>query len=128
MNNNLQIRPVEIQDIPAIRNLLEQLGYRQSLEQLREKLGAVPEGCFAYVAEIKGEIAGFMSVHIIDWLHRPDAAARLSALVVDENHRRSGIGRALIALAENNGSAARLHLYRADEQSQAKGRGHLRFP
>ena len=100
MKNKLQIRPAEIQDIHAIRNLLEQLGYRQSVEQLRNKLGAVPEGAFAFVAETGGSVVGFMSLHIIDWMHRPDAAARLSALVVDERCRRMGIGRALIALAE----------------------------
>jgi predicted N-acetyltransferase YhbS len=100
MKNELHIRPAEIQDIHPIRNLLEQLGYRQSLEQLRNKLSAVPEGAFAFVAEMEGNVVGFISLHIIDWLHRPDAAARLSALVVDENSRRLGIGRALIALAE----------------------------
>jgi ribosomal protein S18 acetylase RimI-like enzyme len=80
--------------------LLQQLGYWQSSEQLRGKLSGVPAGCCAFVAETGRKIAGFMSLHIINWLHRPDPAARLSAVVVDTAYRRLGIGRALIAFAE----------------------------
>ena len=101
MKTKAEIRRAEIQEIPAIQNLLEQLGYRQSLEQLQQKLGAAPAGCHAFVAEIDGNVVGFMSLHIIDWIHRPDAAARLSAVVVERRYRRMGIGRALIAVAES---------------------------
>ena len=104
MKNKVQIRLVENRDNPTICDLLEQLGYRQSSEQLQEKLGTVREGRHVFVAELDGQVVGFMSLHIMDWIHSPVPAARLSAVVVDARYRREGIGRALVAFAETKAS------------------------
>jgi predicted N-acetyltransferase YhbS len=99
MKNAIAIRPARSTDAPAISPLLRQLGYNQPPTVLAHRMADCLDA-LAFVAESNEQIVGFMSLHIIDWLHRPDAAARLSALIVDESHRRSGVGRALIALAE----------------------------
>jgi GNAT superfamily N-acetyltransferase len=104
MQHAIQIRPAAAADSPAISPLLEQLGYRMPLDALAEKLSANTAGRFAFVAEIDGRIAGFMTLHVIDWFHRSDAAARLSAVAVDAAYRRMGVGRALVAFAETTAS------------------------
>lgn len=100
MKNAIAIRPALPGDAPAISALLRQLGYDQTPARLAEKIAAGSVTPLAVVAESGGNVVGFMSLHIIDWLHRPDPSARLSALVIDAAYRRSGIGRALVALAE----------------------------
>jgi GNAT superfamily N-acetyltransferase len=104
MQQKIQVRPAAVTDISAIAPLLHQLGYRMPLDALAEKLSANAAGRFAFVAEIDGRIAGFMTFHVIDWFHRRDAAARLSAVVVDTAYRRMGVGRALVAFAETKAS------------------------
>src|SRR5262245_2481306 len=100
----IHIRPASVNDIPAIVPLLQQLGYRMPPSVLAGKLSGELDSRLAFVAELSDRIAGFMTLHVIDWLHRPDKAARLSALVVDGSYRRLGIGRALIAFAEDTAS------------------------
>ena len=97
---NVLIRPATGRDSPAICPLLLQLGYRRTADDLAQSLSLATEGQSAFVAETDGKINGFMSLHMIDWLHRPDPVVRLGAVVVDENYRRDGIGRALVAFAE----------------------------
>jgi GNAT superfamily N-acetyltransferase len=104
MQQKIHIRPATVTDSPAISPLLQQLGYRMPPDSLAEKLSANAAGRFAFVAEMNGRIAGFMTLHVIDWFHRPDAAARLSAVVVDTASRRMGVGRALVAFAETRAS------------------------
>jgi GNAT superfamily N-acetyltransferase len=96
----IKIRPAANGDAPAICPLLEQLGYQMPPEELLEKLSFADAGRFAFVAEAEGKIVGFMTLHVIEWFHRPDPAARLSAVVVDDGYRRRGIGRALVEFAE----------------------------
>jgi len=103
MKKNIRIRPSAIDDSPVIRDLLQQLGYALTAEQISGKIGvfARREGHHTFVAEIDGCVAGFMSLHIIEWFHRPDRTARLSALVIDRQYRGAGIGRALMQFAED---------------------------
>jgi GNAT superfamily N-acetyltransferase len=99
---NIRMRPPSVGDTSVIQGLLEQLGYNLTAEQTSEKIAvfAQKEGHHAFVAEIDGEIVGFMSLHIMEWFHRPDRVARLSAIVIDKESRGVGIGRTLMAFAE----------------------------
>ncbi len=102
MKKNICIRPVTVGDSSVIRGLLEQLGYELTAEQISKKIAvfAQKEGHHAFVVEIDGHVTGFMSLHIMEWFHRPDCVARLSAIVVDKEFRGAGIGRTLMAFAE----------------------------
>jgi predicted N-acetyltransferase YhbS len=100
MKNAIAIRAALSDDAATISALLRQLGYDLAPAVVAEKIAGRSHTQLAFVAETAGLVVGFMSLHIIDWLHRPDPAARLSAVVVDTKYRRSGIGRALIAFAE----------------------------
>jgi GNAT superfamily N-acetyltransferase len=104
MKKTVSIRPAVGRDSTAICPLLLRLGYRRTPEELGESLSVKTEASLAFVAETDGKVVGFLSLHIIDWLHRPDPAARLSAVVVDAGYRRAGIGAALVAFAEATAS------------------------
>jgi GNAT superfamily N-acetyltransferase len=102
MKKNVHVRPVAVGDSSAIQNLLDQLGYELTANQISEKIAVFSrkEGHHAFVAEIDGHITGFMSLHIMEWFHRLDCVARLSAIVIDKESRGAGIGRTLMAFAE----------------------------
>jgi len=104
MKNDVSIRPAAASDAAEISRLLRQLGYDQTPAALREKVARNTAERLAFVAEIDGQVIAFMSLHIIDWYHRSDLAARLSAMVVDAQYGRMGIGRALVAFAEMTAS------------------------
>jgi ribosomal protein S18 acetylase RimI-like enzyme len=101
MKKNIRMRPPSVGDTSVIQGLLQQLGHNLTAEQTSEKIAifAQKEGHHV-VAEIDREIVGFMSLHIMEWFHRPDRVARLSAIVIDKESRRAGIGRTLMAFAE----------------------------
>ncbi len=103
MTKEITIRPANHDDNKAIRSLLKQLGYDLTSEQITEKIDYyhTAKAHYAFVADMDGKAVGFMTIHIIEWFHRPDFAARLSAIVIDEKSRGGGIGRALMDKAEN---------------------------
>jgi GNAT superfamily N-acetyltransferase len=49
---------------------------------------------------VDGEVVGLASLHVAPSLEYDAPAAKLAALVVDDRHRRSAVGRALVATVE----------------------------
>lgn len=98
----LAIRDARPGDERALATLIGQLGYPSSAEAVArriERLGA-SEADRLVVAELNGEIVGFASLHTSLSVEYDQPAAKLSAIVVDERHRRRGIGEALAAEME----------------------------
>jgi GNAT superfamily N-acetyltransferase len=54
-----------------------------------------------YVAEMDGAVVGFAAVQVVPLLERERPLCRLTALVVDEEARRPGVGRALLERVED---------------------------
>jgi ribosomal protein S18 acetylase RimI-like enzyme len=52
------------------------------------------------VAEVEGEVAGVLALHLVPVLHEPGDWCRVTALVVGEGARRQGVARALVSEAE----------------------------
>lgn len=52
------------------------------------------------LAEQGGEITGLLDWHVMTTIHRPRPVGRIVALIVAEGHRGRGIGRLLVAEAE----------------------------
>jgi RimJ/RimL family protein N-acetyltransferase len=96
------IRIAGPRDADRIAALLTQLGYPHDRHQASAQLlawAAEPQG-EVLVAESGGAAAGFAAVHRVAYFERPGAFARIIALGVDAEHRRTGLGRRLVAAAE----------------------------
>jgi GNAT superfamily N-acetyltransferase len=103
----VRIRDADDIDAPALARLLGQLGYPteeaevlRRLERLRADLADR-----VFVAELDGEVVGLAGIHVSRSLEYDRDAAKVSAIVVDERHRRSGVGRALLAAVEGEARA-----------------------
>jgi len=97
-DHSLEIRRALAGDAPALSDLLAELGFPSSPSEVVERLKAIPDA--ALVAIRGGQVVGLITTNIMPVLHRPTSVGRLSALVVAKRERRSGVGRALVAAAE----------------------------
>jgi GNAT superfamily N-acetyltransferase len=98
----LTIRDARRGDARALAALVGQLGYPCSIEEVARRVERIgeSEADRLVVAELKGEIVGLASLHTSLSIEYDQPAAKLSAIVVDERHRRRGIGEALVAEME----------------------------
>ena len=90
-------------DLAAITRLVGQLGYPGSESAVAgrlERLAADP-GSWVFVALDGNRVVGLASVHVMPILERDDPTARITAMVVEEAARRSGVGRALLERMED---------------------------
>ena len=69
-----------------------------------ERLGASAADRL-FVADHNGAVVGFAGIHVSPSFEYDRDAAKVSAIVVDERHRRSGVGRALLAAVETEARA-----------------------
>ena len=96
------IRPATVRDAAELARLLTQLGHPTDVARVERCWDEwAAEGNAALVAtHADGTLAGVITVHHMLVLHRPRPVGRLTALVVDASVRGQGIGRALVAAAE----------------------------
>lgn len=98
----LTIRDAREDDAAALAPLLDQLGYPASADAVRRRIEllAASGADRLVVAELGGRIVGLAAIHVSPSLEYDEPAAKLSAIVVDREHRRRGIGEALVAAME----------------------------
>ncbi len=96
--------------LPEVMKLSEQLGYPVTLENLTARWKNLTQknrhGLFVY--EENKNILGWIHLEKVEDLIEEDKA-EIKALVVEENSRGSGIGKALIATAEKWAKTYQLH-------------------
>jgi GNAT superfamily N-acetyltransferase len=99
--SQIRVRAMAPGDVPAARDLLEQLGYLLTSEEVERRFAAVVAVAdhAVMIAETAGRIAGLVHVYTRPALENPPEAI-VEALVVDSARRRGGVGRALMAAAE----------------------------
>lgn len=95
------VRRASLDDSAALAALSTELGYPTTAAQQRVRLAALlPRDDHAvFVAEADGGISGWLHVFLRP-LVESDLAAEIGGLVVAERARRHGLGRALMAAAE----------------------------
>jgi GNAT superfamily N-acetyltransferase len=104
MTNDAQmnIRPICPDDADAVAELVAQLGYERTREQVLRwvyDLGSRPEqACF--VAELKGEVVAWIDVSLEHHL-QSDVFGLIGGLVVKDGVRGAGFGRRLCEQAED---------------------------
>jgi GNAT superfamily N-acetyltransferase len=100
--SDLRIRPAAAADAAAIAALSRQLGYPADPAEIVERLAAIVDrgDALVLVAEDEeGTVAGWIHVMGSHLLEGPPRA-EITGLIVDEAHRRLGLGAALMAAAE----------------------------
>ena len=99
----MKIRSAEIEDIPAIVELSIQLGYPTTPEETEDRFIEIQQkqDHAVFIAEIGLQpVIGWIHVFRSIWLESPPFA-ELGGLIVDENSRSKGVGKALLTSAES---------------------------
>ena len=102
VNQPFSIRQSHLQDADRIRILSEQLGYNSTLKQIEQRLKKIQTNAahILYVATVINDyVVAWGHASVTDLLMLPNQVI-LWGLVVDENHRNQGIGKALIQSIE----------------------------
>jgi GNAT superfamily N-acetyltransferase len=96
------IRDPRDSDAAALARLLGQLGYPADEQTVRRRLAsfAASPADRLFLAEVDGEVVGFAGIHVSPSIEHDADTAKVSTIVVDEAHRRRGIGRALLDAVE----------------------------
>lgn len=95
----MEIRHPVATDLLGISLLLEQLGFPSSVDDLEARLKEMQAQTLLAVCQ--GSVVGMVTTNVMPVLHRPTAVGRLSVLIVAEQERGKGIGKALVEAAEN---------------------------
>jgi len=95
------IRPALPDDAPELETLLEQLGYSMPADDLRARLARLTtsDADAALVAADDGRTIGLIALHWSTMLHNPAPTARITTLIVADEARGRGAGRALVEAA-----------------------------
>ena len=99
---DLHIRQATAADAGTVAKLLGQLGYPTASADVPARLGRFTknERAMVLLAERGNNVVGLATVHILSVLNRSRDVAWLTALVVDESTRGSGVGRRLVEAVE----------------------------
>ena len=97
------IRRARSDDAPAVAELLAALGYRSKVAHIERRIAdcATSPDTIVFVAESMNRIVGTLSFHCIPLFHADGFLGRITSLVVAPDYRRRGIGRLLVAAAED---------------------------
>ena len=96
------IRPIRPEDAVPVSELVTQLGYERTADQVRlwvADLHARPEQA-AFVAELDGKVVAWIDVSFV-WHLQSEAFGLIGGLVVKDGLRSAGIGRLLCERAED---------------------------
>jgi GNAT superfamily N-acetyltransferase len=101
VRTTIQVRDAEAGDADRLARLCGQLGYPSSPHAVLQRLERlVRSGARALVATSGGDVIGLATVHLRSMINHEAPLAQLTLLVVDEERRSQGVGRALVEEAE----------------------------
>jgi GNAT superfamily N-acetyltransferase len=98
----VDIRPIRQEDAGAVAELVAQLGYQRTPEQVGHWVGDLDSrsGQACFVAELNGEVVAWIDVSLERHL-QSEVFGLIGGLVVREGLRGAGIGRRLCEQAED---------------------------
>lgn len=98
----IQIRPYEEADLEGLLPLMSELGYPVSADEMRGRLARMGADHLTLVADAGGEIAGFIGLTTVHLYEQSSPIGYILAFSVAASRHRQGIGRALLAAAEDH--------------------------
>jgi GNAT superfamily N-acetyltransferase len=118
------LRPAQPSDAERIASLFTDEGYPAGPTDIVERLErfASPYSTVS-VAEMNGEVLGFVAVHLVPRFEHNDRFARVVALVVEAGVRERGLGHLLMGEAERiarEGSAAFIEITAGHHRPEAR--------
>jgi GNAT superfamily N-acetyltransferase len=118
------VRPAQPSDAERIATLFTDEGYPSGPSDIIERLErfASPYSTVS-VAEMNGEVLGFVAVHLVPRFEHNDRFARVVAIVVDAGVRERGLGHLLMGEAERiarEGSAAFIEITAGHHRPEAR--------
>ena len=95
------IRNTTLNDAPQLLSLMEQLGYPQTIPDMKDRLQQyMSSDSQVLIAENQGLIMGLIAFFCFPLFVSSGKSCRIAALVVDETCRGQGVGRDLLKAAE----------------------------
>ena len=93
-----------MEDSAALASLMCELGYKTTAAQMKKRLESILANSDyqTFVATIDDKIFGMIGTFSQPSYEHDDRSGRILALAVSKKLRRSGIGRALVTLAEQD--------------------------
>lgn len=96
------IRTAALNDIPSLHTLFMQLGYQTDPENLKRHINDAKPSFTMLVAEAEQQVCGVIVANFITPVHENGLWALISALVINESARGTGIGQKLLIAAEQH--------------------------
>lgn len=97
----LRIRTADSVDGDSVAALVRELGFEIASDDAAERIGRLSRaGEAVLIAKLGDDVVGCLTWHVMPVLHRPLPVGRISMLVVARAARRKGVGKALVAAAE----------------------------
>jgi GNAT superfamily N-acetyltransferase len=86
----------------VLAGLLSELGYPQPAAALGPRIAVLADAATdaVLVADVCGQVVGTASPHVTPFFNEGRSRGRVTALVVDPNHRGRGVGRQLLEAVE----------------------------
>jgi GNAT superfamily N-acetyltransferase len=98
------IRSAEMSDAPSLAALMGELGYKTKCPEMEGRLQTilVDSRYRTFVAVSGGEVCGMIGTFCLSSYEHNDLSGRILALVVTDRMRGRGVGRQLMAAAEQD--------------------------
>ena len=97
----ITIRPHTPEDLAAIAGLIGTLGYPATADVVAERMAALSPDHRTLLAEVGGEVAGFIGLVALAVYEHSSRIGYILALSVSPDHQRQGVGKKLLQAAEN---------------------------
>ncbi|MEK4059307.1 MULTISPECIES: GNAT family N-acetyltransferase [Paenibacillus] len=99
----LQIRKCGMNDLERVTALLREFGYPTTLSVMKERMEGMENDPFhcTLVAELDNEVVGMIGLRQVkSYYKHADCITEINALIVSEELRGNGLGKRLVAAAE----------------------------
>jgi predicted N-acetyltransferase YhbS len=94
-----RLREAVFKDVEALAIPISELGFDSSAELIEINLQALTRDGFPPLVADCGRVVGCVTYSVMQVLHRPAPAGRISMLIVAADWRGQGVGRSLVAAA-----------------------------